>query len=148
MVSAFTAAGQRLFNVIINGTQVLTNFDIYATAGGRDKAIQETFTTTADANGRIAIAFIQAPAEYDPLVNDDQGADAGTTMVLAIDCGLIGRRHDHRRSRQPPEPGELAVDNGETWTSVADGQLGHGDVTDSGSQLIVKAATGSTTTCL
>ena len=37
-----TAAGQQQFDVSINGTQVLTNFDIYATAGGKDKAIQET----------------------------------------------------------------------------------------------------------
>ena len=31
----FSAAGGREFNVAINGTTVLTNFDIYATAGGR-----------------------------------------------------------------------------------------------------------------
>ena len=44
----WTAAGQRLFNVSINGQQVLTNFDIFATAGGKDIAIAETFTATAN----------------------------------------------------------------------------------------------------
>ena len=34
----WTAAGSRTFNVLINGTQVLTNFDIFATAGGEYKA--------------------------------------------------------------------------------------------------------------
>jgi len=31
----FTSAGQRIFNVSINGSQVLSNFDIVAAAGGR-----------------------------------------------------------------------------------------------------------------
>jgi hypothetical protein len=52
------AAGQRVFNVKINGSQVLTNFDIFATAGGKNKAIAENFTTTADINGQITINFI------------------------------------------------------------------------------------------
>ncbi|WP_322480436.1 malectin domain-containing carbohydrate-binding protein, partial [Thermogemmatispora sp.] len=30
----WSAAGKRVFNVSINGQQVLTNFDIYAAAGG------------------------------------------------------------------------------------------------------------------
>jgi len=53
----WTSSGQRLFNVSINGQQVLSNFDIYATAGGANKALVEAFTTTADANGQIAIQF-------------------------------------------------------------------------------------------
>jgi hypothetical protein len=40
----WTAAGSRTFNVLINGTQVLTNFDIFATAGGEYKAVAESFT--------------------------------------------------------------------------------------------------------
>jgi hypothetical protein len=53
----WTGAGKRLFNVTINGTQVLTNFDIFATAGGKDIAIVESFTATADASGSITIGF-------------------------------------------------------------------------------------------
>jgi hypothetical protein len=52
------AAGRRLFNVKINGSQVLTNFDIFATAGGAYKAIVEQFTATADANGNLTIQYI------------------------------------------------------------------------------------------
>ena len=54
----WTSSGQRLFNASINGQQVLTNFDIYATVGAANKAIVEQYTTTADANGQIAIQFI------------------------------------------------------------------------------------------
>jgi hypothetical protein len=53
----WTAAGKRVFNVSINGTAVLTNFDIFAAAGGEDKAIDETFTATANASGQIVIVF-------------------------------------------------------------------------------------------
>jgi hypothetical protein len=53
----WTSRGQRLFNVAINGQQVLTNFDIYATAGAANKAIVRQYTATADANGQITIWF-------------------------------------------------------------------------------------------
>ena len=53
----WTAAGKRVFNVGINGTQVLNNFDIFATAGGQDIAIVEPFTVTANAQGQILLQF-------------------------------------------------------------------------------------------
>ena len=53
----WTKAGQRVFNVGINGTQVLSNFDIIATAGGQDIAIVEPFTATANAQGQIVLQF-------------------------------------------------------------------------------------------
>jgi len=53
----FNAAGSREFNVSINGTQVLNNFDVYQAAGGQNKAVAEQFTTTSDSNGLITIQF-------------------------------------------------------------------------------------------
>jgi glucuronoarabinoxylan endo-1,4-beta-xylanase len=55
-----TASGRRLFSVSINGATVLSNFDIYASAGGQNKAIARSFTTTANASGQIVIQFISA----------------------------------------------------------------------------------------
>jgi malectin (di-glucose binding ER protein)/glycosyl hydrolase family 26 len=52
----WTAAGKRVFNVGINGQQVLTNFDILAQAGGANRATDKTFTTSVT-NGRLAITF-------------------------------------------------------------------------------------------
>ncbi len=52
----FGSSGQRQFNVSLNGKQVLTNFDVAATAGGKNKAVVESFTTTA-ANGQVVISF-------------------------------------------------------------------------------------------
>ena len=50
-------SGQRQFNVLINGVQVLTNFDIFATAGAKYKAVVQTFTTPAAANGTVTITL-------------------------------------------------------------------------------------------
>ncbi|AXC12579.1 Endo-1,4-beta-xylanase A precursor [Acidisarcina polymorpha] len=52
----FTASGERVFNVAINGTPVLTNFDIYAAAGA-NKALVEQFSATANSSGQIVIAY-------------------------------------------------------------------------------------------
>jgi glucan endo-1,3-alpha-glucosidase len=64
----WTAAGQRRFNVAINGTNVLSAFDIFAAAGGRNKAITEQFTATANAAGQIVIGFSQGGAD-NPEIN-------------------------------------------------------------------------------
>jgi hypothetical protein len=53
----WSAAGQRLFNVTINGSPALTNFDVYAAAGGKDVAIVETFAVAADTDGKITLVF-------------------------------------------------------------------------------------------
>src|SRR6202021_281045 len=54
----WTTAGSRTFNVLINGTQVLTDFDIFATAGGEYKAAVEQFSEVAPSNGVITIQFV------------------------------------------------------------------------------------------
>lgn len=53
----FGTAGSRTFDVSVNGTQVLTDFDIFAAAGAKNKANIQQFTETADKNGSFTIAF-------------------------------------------------------------------------------------------
>jgi hypothetical protein len=53
----FTTKGSRVFDVSINGTQVLTNFDIIAASGGENIANIQQFTATANASGQIVITF-------------------------------------------------------------------------------------------
>jgi hypothetical protein len=53
----FSTAGSRTFNVHINGSQVLTNFDILAVAGAKNKAIVQSFSANADGAGSYAIQF-------------------------------------------------------------------------------------------
>jgi hypothetical protein len=54
----WTTTGSRTFNVLINGTQVLTNFDIFATAGGEYIGVIEPFAATASSTGAITIQFV------------------------------------------------------------------------------------------
>ena len=55
----FTTTGQRVFNVAINGTTVLPNFDIVAAAGGHPlTAVVEQFPNIiANSSGQIVISF-------------------------------------------------------------------------------------------
>src|SRR5260221_1112903 len=53
----WTSSGQRVFNVSINGSQALSNFDIIAATGAKDKAIVKQFTATANSSGQITIQF-------------------------------------------------------------------------------------------
>jgi len=53
----FSTAGSRTFNVSINGTQVLTDFDIEKTAGGQNIANIQQFTENANSSGQYVIQF-------------------------------------------------------------------------------------------
>ena len=90
----WTAVGQRRFNVFINGTQVLTNFDIIAAAGAPDKATIQEFMVTPGA-GQIAIQYVTVtdnakssgieillPQTTSPLAANDGPLCAGSTLNL------------------------------------------------------------------
>jgi hypothetical protein len=62
----WTAAGGRVFNVAINGTRVLSNFDIFKAAGAAFKAVDVTFNVSS--SGTITIQFTTGSAG-NPLVN-------------------------------------------------------------------------------
>jgi hypothetical protein len=52
----WSAQGSRVFNVKLDGDQVLSNFDIFAEAGGANRAIDKTFQTTVT-NGSLSLQF-------------------------------------------------------------------------------------------
>lgn len=51
----FGGPNLRLFNTLINGATVLTNMDIFAAAGAKNRAIVKEFVAWADTNGKITI---------------------------------------------------------------------------------------------
>jgi beta-glucanase (GH16 family) len=53
----WSGIGQRRFNVLINGAQVLTNFDIIAAAGAANKAVINEFSTVAT-GGQISVQYV------------------------------------------------------------------------------------------
>jgi Malectin domain/Domain of unknown function (DUF1929)/PKD domain len=58
----WTKTGQRIFNVAINGTPVLTNFDIVAAAGAPLTAIDKTFPVTVT-NNQVTVQFTSGSAD-------------------------------------------------------------------------------------
>jgi hypothetical protein len=62
----FTSAGERIFDVAINGERHLNGFDIVRAAGGAGRAIDKSFRTKAG-DGRIVIQFL--PVRSNPKIN-------------------------------------------------------------------------------
>lgn len=94
--STWTATGQRQFNVLVNGAQALSNFDIYATAGAQNKVVTQTINTVADQNGLISLQLTQGAADQPEIRALDvtpstggvaMGGPAGTSTYVAIDSG-------------------------------------------------------------
>ena len=67
-VNGRPGAGQRLFNVALNGTAALTNFDVYAAAGAADAAVVRDLSTTASATGQIVLK-LSAGAANNPMLS-------------------------------------------------------------------------------
>jgi hypothetical protein len=53
----FSTTGSRTFNVSINGTRVLTNFDIVAAGGAKNTVVVQQFTLPASSTGDYLITF-------------------------------------------------------------------------------------------
>ncbi|HEX4089262.1 MAG TPA: glycoside hydrolase family 3 C-terminal domain-containing protein, partial [Trebonia sp.] len=85
----WTAAGSRTFNVLINGSQVLTNFDIFATAGGEFKGVAESFTTTANSTGKITVQFVTVKdnAQVNGIEISPVGGGSGANTVTVTNPG-------------------------------------------------------------
>jgi hypothetical protein len=80
---AYDAAGIRVFNVFINGVQVLSNFDIFAATGAMNKATVREFTATANGSGQIIIQYTDIPGK-------DNAKSSGIEILplLAAPTGL------------------------------------------------------------
>ena len=62
--TTYDAAGKRRFNVEVNGKRVLTDFDVYAEAGGRNKALVRDFPGVhPNASGDVLLAFTVGSAD-------------------------------------------------------------------------------------
>jgi Malectin domain len=77
--AAATGVGGRIFNVVLNGITVLSNFDVFAAAGAEFKAVIKEFMTAANGSGNVVIAYNYGSAG-NPLANGIE--------VIPISSGL------------------------------------------------------------
>lgn len=63
-----TTGSTSTFNVVVNGTAVLSNYNIYSKAGAKYKAVVEEFTAAANASGQIVIEFVPTSMFYSAAV--------------------------------------------------------------------------------
>src|SRR5206468_279348 len=82
--------GQRVFNVVINGTPVLSNFDIYAQAGGAFIALDKSFPVSAS-GGTITVQFTSVLGDL-PMVNGiaiqpGSGAPPSSSATVRVRSG-------------------------------------------------------------
>jgi hypothetical protein len=74
------------FDVLLNGTPKLTNFNIAAAAGGVKRAVVREFSGTADSDGKLTLMFTDPPGSIgNPQVNGIE-LFSGTTVLRAIDA--------------------------------------------------------------
>ena len=62
-------SGARKFDVTANGTKVLSAFDVFANAGGKNKALIKSFNATPNGSGQIVVNFTAVTAAQPPIVN-------------------------------------------------------------------------------
>jgi hypothetical protein len=141
----FSAAGDRVFDVAINGTAVLTNFDIYATVGANYTAVVEQFTATANSSGDIVIAFTNGTVNQ-PMFNGIEvlGSSTSCTTVPSAPTGLTATASSSSAIglswTAVTPPANCSISSYSVYGSITSG------FTPSSSTLIAGGVTGTTYT--
>jgi hypothetical protein len=104
-------AGQRLFNVSVNGNPWLTNFDIFATAGAMHRAVAEVCRDTSDPNGNITLDFTPGSAGVPKVDGIEVLSDTDTPNA---DISFV--------DLDPPIGGYVCADN-IIWSNVGTASL-------------------------
>jgi beta-glucanase (GH16 family) len=131
------SANARKFNVSINGTQVLTNYDIFVAAGGQNKAIVDEYMVTPNGSGQIIIAYTVGTVDQPkssgievilpaPVAPTGLVATAGDAQV-ALNWNAVSGATGYNLGRATNSVGPYAaVTNGLTGTSYTDASVVNG----------------------
>ena len=122
----WNSVGQRVFNVSINGTQVLTNFDIVAAAGAPLTAIDQTFPVTVT-NGTVTIQFIPGSADLPKVSAIEITQGSGSTPTPPAPTPTPSPTRVHAGG------GSYTDSLGQTWN--ADTDFSGGDVYNTASPI-------------
>src|ERR1039457_2249753 len=132
----WTAVGQRIFNVSINGKQVLANYDIIAAVGAENKANIQEFTTVPTSTNTIVVSYSNTSKDQakasgieilipQPAAPAGLLANAGNSQVALSWNPLAGASYNVKRALSSGGPYN-AMFNGLTSTNYADPGLTNG----------------------
>jgi len=123
-----TKAGGRIFNVLINDQSVLTNFDVFASAGGAYIALDKQYTV-AVSQGQLAIALVgvtgyamlsaiqitstSAQSPHDVAAKFRPAA--GATSFSLPDIPMIGTLRVYRNGLLMSDGGDYFVSDDQLW---------------------------------
>jgi uncharacterized repeat protein (TIGR03806 family) len=113
----WTAPGQRLFNVTVNGTTVLGNYDIFLRAGGNFRAVVEVVRATASSSGSLSLAFTSVKDNAKLSALAVLPAPTGTFQPRAATApgkGAAGAVGAYLNGNLPPQDPAVASPSG-TW---------------------------------
>jgi len=119
--------GSRVFNVSINGTPVLDHFDVFAVAGGANKAIVRQFPATASGTGTITL-------QYTTIADNAKSSGIEIIPVAGQTSGLAGYwKFDEGTGTTAADSSGLgnngSFNGGVSWTSGQFGAAAHFDGT-------------------
>ena len=101
---SYVTAGQRQFDILINGQTVAAKVDVVALAGGYNKALALAFNVTVSGGTGITLQLVNDTASY-------------TAMLSGIEV-----RHLNPQGVANPQVNlQLSTDGGTTWNTIATG---------------------------
>jgi hypothetical protein len=116
----FSGAGDRVYNLTINGTTELSNFDAFVAAGGEYKAIDKTFTvTTTGAAMTIAIVNVTQNAQYEAFSIAQSGPPPITVSIAPASASVQVDGTVKFTATVANDPANAGV----TWSANAPGGL-------------------------
>jgi glucose/arabinose dehydrogenase/N-acetylneuraminic acid mutarotase/endonuclease YncB( thermonuclease family) len=84
----FTSAGQRVFNIGLNGQTVQSGFDIFTAAGGANRAVDRSYPVTV-AGGQIAIQL--TPAVENPKISAIEIVQGQPAVNVTVSPSTVSR---------------------------------------------------------
>ena len=130
-----TAVGQRVFNILANGATLVSNYDVFKAAGGKNTAVELDLTVTAGKNG-IDLSLVNVSGSYGAFVN-------AIELDQTLPSGVVS----------PTANIDVSTNDGQSWSLIATGvpinRYGQAqyvwtvDRTTTGSTALIQVTSGS-----
>jgi hypothetical protein len=134
-----TAPGQDVFDVVVNGKTMVSEYDVFLAAGGQNMAVELDLAVTASGGKGIDLSLVSVAGQYGAFVN-------GIELDRAVASGVA----------TPTAAIQLSTNDGQTWSTIASNvpinRFGQAQVlwtvnaTSTGSTALIRVTSGKVTT--